>query len=429
MEDGNTYKNLEATEYSSAPEWTDGASEGNQVTAQPVKKGRIKTLLGSVAVLAIVAAGVATVTYLGTPAIQQAAATPTPPSVDVSAPLARKIEPRLQFLGQFSAVDKVELRAQVGGTLTQIGFKDGDIVHKGDLLFSIDPVPYQIEMSRAQAQLETAQAKFVFANQELARAKTLSTTGAGTMQKVDLQTQAVRSAQADIDSAQAAIRDAKFDLDHTNIYAPFTGRIGSHQVSVGNLIAGSRAATTPTTLLATIVSLDNIYLNIDMSEADYQKFQRERAKESGPLADKVQISLSDDEGYTREGTLDFVDNSLDRSSGTIHIRATVPNKDLMLTPGGFARVRLALAEPAPALLVPDASVLPDQSEHLVLTVGKDGVVTPKKVVVGDIRGGLRVIQSGLEPTDQVVIGGIPAAHPGAKVSANAGSITYQSAED
>jgi RND family efflux transporter MFP subunit len=427
--DGTSYSITEGRDHSTEAEQDDAVSTGDRDVSQPVKKGRMKMLLSSVAVLAVVAAGAVGATYFGAPAVQQAAATPTPPSVDVSAPLERKIEPRLQFLGQFSAVDKVELRAQVGGTLIEIGFKDGDIVHKGDLLFSIDPVPYQIALNRGQAQLETAQAQLVFANQEMVRAKTLSVTGAGTLQKVDQRAEEVRSAQAAIDDAQAAIRDAKFDLDHTKIYAPFTGRIGSHLVSVGNLIAGSRAATSPTTLLATIVSTDNIYLNIDMSESDYQTFQREHAKQGGILADKVQISLNDTEGFTREGTLDFVDNTLDRSSGTIHVRATVPNKDLMLTPGGFARVRLALAEPAPALLVPDASVLPDQTDHMVLTVGKDGVVTPKKVVVGDLRGGLRVIQSGLEPTDQVVISGIPTAHPGSKVSPNAGSIKFQTAQD
>jgi len=429
MEDGNNYQNLETLDYSTEIDRDEATSNSDTIATSPAKKSRVKVLLGSAAVLAIIATGVVTATYFGAPPVQQAAATPTPPSVDVSVPLERKIEPRLQFLGQFSAVDKVELRAQVGGTLVQIGFKDGDVVHKGDLLFVIDPVPYQIALSHAQAQLETAQARLDLANREMVRAKTLSQTGAGTEQKVDQRAEEQRSAQAAIDDAQAAIRDARFDLDHTRIVAPFTGRIGSHLVSVGNLVAGSRAATSPTTLLATVVSLDTIYLNFDMSEADYMKFQRERTKQSGPLANRVQISLSDEQGFTREGTLDFIDNSLDRSSGTIHARATVPNSDLMMTPGGFARVRLALSEAAPALLIPDASVLPDQSENLVLTVGKDNIVTPKKVVVGDLRGGLRVIQSGLAATDKVVIDGIPMAVPGSKVSPSAGSIKFQSEQD
>jgi RND family efflux transporter MFP subunit len=195
---------------------------------------------------------------------------------------------------------------------------------------------------------------------------------------------------------------------------------------VGNLIAGSRAATSPTTLLATLVSIDPVYLNFDMSEADYMMFLRDRQKQGGPLAEKVQVSLADEKGFTHEGTLDFVDNALDRSSGTIHARATIPNRDLLLTPGGFARVRLAVAPPAPALLVPDASVLPDQSEHIVLAIGRNDVVTPKQVQIGDLRDGLRVIRSGLTSSDQVIIEGIPAARPGSKVSPQTGSIHFGS---
>jgi RND family efflux transporter MFP subunit len=167
-------------------------------------------------------------------------------------------------------------------------------------------------------------------------------------------------------------------------------------------------------LLATLVSLNPIYLNFDMSEADYMAFLREREKQKGPLADRVDASLSDETSFTRQGTLNFVDNSLDRSSGTIHARATMPNADLLLTPGGFARVRLALSTRTQVLLVPDASVLADQSDHIVLTVGPDNVVTPKKVRLGDLRYGLRVIRSGLAPSDRVVIDGVPIATPDPK---------------
>jgi RND family efflux transporter MFP subunit len=351
-----------------------------------------------------------------------AAAVPPLPSVVVSAPLRWDVDTRLQFLGQFSAVDRVELRAQVGGTLTQIGFKDGDIVHKGDLLFTIDPTPYEIKLNEATAQLASALARLDLANRESKRASTLAQTGFGTIETADQRLTDQRAAQAAVDEAEALVRDARFDLDHCRITAPFTGRIGTHLVSVGNLIAGSRAATSPTTLLARLVSIDPIYLNFDMSEADYMKFLRERQSQTGPLADKVEVSLADETAFTHQGTLDFVDNALDRSSGTIHARATIPNSDLLQTPGGFARVRLAVAPPAPALLVPDASVLPDQSEHIVLTVGPDNVVTPKQVQIGDLRDGLRVIRAGLTPSDRVIIDGIPAARPGAKVSPAAGSI-------
>jgi RND family efflux transporter MFP subunit len=394
------------------------------IAPRPSKPG-VKAWAGSLIALGLVAGGVVAGPRLLAPSADQAAVV-TPPVVAVSVPLQRDVDTRLQFLGQFSAVDQVELRAQVGGTLTQIGFKDGDIVHKGDLLFEIDPTPYQIKLSEATAQLESARARLDLANRESMRATTLARTAAGTVQTADQRATDQRAAQAAVDEAEALVRDARFDLDHCRVTAPFTGRIGTHLVSVGNLIAGSRAAASPTTLLATLVSIDPIYLNFDMSEADYMTFQRERQQQKGSLADKVQISLADEKGFTREGTLDFVDNTLDRSSGTIHARATIPNSDLLLTAGGFARVRLEVAPPAPALLVPDASVLPDQSEHIVLTVGPNDVVTPKRVQLGDLRDGLRVIRSGLDPSDRVIIDGIPTVRPGSKVSLQSGSIRLAS---
>src|ERR1700722_1220432 len=382
----------------------------------------------SLIALGLVAGGVvAGPQLLASPAAP--AAPLAPPSVTVSEPVQRDVAGRLEFLGQFSAVQSVELRAQVGGTLTQIGFKDGDIVHQGDLLFEIDPTPYQIKMSESLAQVESAHARLDLANRELVRANSLKQTGAGTVQNADQKTAEPRSAQAALDDAMAAVRDAKFDLDHTRITAPFTGRIGTHLVSIGNLISGSRAGTSPTTLLATIVSTDSVYLNFDMSEADYMAFLRNRQTQAGPLADKVQISLADEKSFTHEGTLDFIDNTLNRSSGTIHARATVPNTDGLLTPGGFARVRVDIASPAPALLVPDASVLPDQSNHIVLTVGPNNVVTPKLVQIGDLRDGLRVIRSGLEPSDRVIVDGIPTVHPGATVTPHDGTIKVVSSQD
>ena len=390
----------------------------------PYKPGSV-VWLGSMVALGIVTAGVVIGPRLLTSSATQVA-TVAPPVVAVSVPLQRDVDTMLQFLGQFSAVNKVELRAQVGGTLTQIGFEDGDTVHKGDLLFEIDPTPYQIKLSEATAQLESVRARLDLANREAMRASTLARTGAGSVQAADQRGAEQRAAQAAVNEAEARVRDALFDLNHTRITAPFTGRIGSHLVSVGNLVAGSRAGTSPTTLLATLVSVDPIYLNFDMSEADYMTFQRERQQQKGPLADEVQISLADETGFTREGTLDFVDNTLDRLSGTIHARATIPNANLLLTPGGFARVRLEVAPPAPVLLVPDASVLPDQSEHIVLTVGPNDVVTPKRVQLGDLRDGLRVIRSGLDPSDRVIIDGIPTVRPGSKVSPQSGSIRLAS---
>jgi membrane fusion protein, multidrug efflux system len=352
-----------------------------------------------------------------------------PARVTVSKPLVRDVDMRIGLLGQYSAIDRVELRAQVGGTLTEIHFQDGQIVHKGDLLFVIDPRPYEIKLAKANAQLQTTQARFALAGAELVRAQSLARSNFGTAETVDQRTSEQNSAQAAIDDAKAQIRDAELDLEYTRITAPFTGRIGARLVSIGSLIAGSRAATSPTTLLTTLVSLDPIYLDFDMSESDYLTFARERTQASGPLADEILISLGDENRFARTGTLDFVDNSLDRSSGTIHARATVHNPDLFLVPGEFARIRVAVAPAAPTLLVPDAAVVLDQSQHLVMTVSADGRVVPAPVETGDLRGGLRVIQSGVGPNDRVIIEGLVHAIPGSKVDPQEGEIRYDAAFD
>ena len=359
---------------------------------------------------------------------EPAAPTPTP-VVTVSQPLRRQVDVRAGFLGQFSAIDRVELRAQVGGTLTEIHFKDGQIVHKGDLLFVIDPRPYEIKLEQAKAALDTATARAALANNQLYRAQSLKRDEFATQETVDQRTNDHNASQAAIEDAKARVRDAELDLEYARVRAPFTGRIGARQVSIGSLIAGSRAATSPTTLLATLVSLDPLYLDFDMSESDFLTFQRERARLKGTLADKVKIALSDENGFERDGTLDFIDNALDRSSGTIHARATVPNPDLFLAPGQFARLRVAIAPPAPVYLLPDAAVVLDQSQRMVMTVGSDQTVKPKIVTTGDLRGGLRVIQSGLEPTDRVVIDGLVRAIPGTKVAPQDGTIHYDSTAD
>jgi multidrug efflux system membrane fusion protein len=360
---------------------------------------------------------------------QAVAMAPPAPPVTVSQPLQREVDTRAGFLGQFSAIDRVELRAQVGGTLTEIHFKDGQIVHKGDLLFVIDPRPYEIRLEQGKAALQTATARVELANNQLSRAQSLKRNEFATQETVDQRTSDHDSSQAAVEDAKARIRDAELDLEYCQVRAPFTGRIGARQVSIGGLVAGSRAAASPTTLLTTLVSLDPLYLNFDMSESDFLMFSRERARIGGPLANKVVIGLSDENNFTREGTLDFIDNSLDRSSGTIRARATVPNPDLFLAPGQFARLRVAIAPPVPVYLLPDSAVVLDQSQRLVMTVGPDGTVKPKIVMTGDLRGGLRVIQSGLESGDRVVIDGLVRAIPGSKVAPQDGAIHYDATAD
>jgi RND family efflux transporter MFP subunit len=331
------------------------------------------------------------------------------------------------LLGQFSAVDAVELRAQVGGVLTGITFQDGQIVHKGDPLFAIDPRPFQIRLAQAIAQLQTAQAKEQLSEVQLWRARQLKQSEFGSAETVDQRLADQRSTQAAIETAKAAITDAQLDLEFSRITAPFTGRIGAHLVSVGGLVSGSRGGAGTSTLLATIVSLDPIYIDFDMSEADYREYRLTHGGDAPH--DGVEISLGDDEHFDRHGTLDFIDNAVDRSSGTIHARATVPNPDLAITPGQFARVRVPLGRPAPALLLPPAAVIPDQSREVVMTVAPNGAIVPKPVEIGGLHRGLRVIRSGLAAADTVVIDGLVRVRAGAKVTPATGTIVARADSD
>ena len=385
-------------------------------------------LFASFAAVLIAAAGGLVWRYHTSPSAPPPA--PPPPQVTVSAPLQEAVAATFSFLGQFSAVDAVDLRAQVGGTLTAIAFRDGQVVRKGNLLFTIDLRPFQIKLDQAVAQFQTAQAKETLAEAELWRAEQLKQTNFGTAETVDERAADLRSAQAAIQAAKAAITDARLDLEYANVTAPFTGRIGAHLVSVGSLVSGSRGGAGPTTLLAKIVSLDPIHLDFDMSEADYIAWRRVHPAEAGQLPDgDVAISLGGDGRYDRHGTLDFVDNALDRSSGTVHARATVPNPDLSITPGEFARLRLVTGAPAPALLVPATAVVPDQSDEIVMTVAADGTVVPKVVHTGELHRGLRIVSDGLKPTDRVIIDGLMRAHPGTKVKVIAGAITPDPSDD
>jgi RND family efflux transporter MFP subunit len=378
---------------------------------------------GALLVLLLAAGG----TFLGLVRPGETAPNPgpaaAPPPVTVSAPLQRSVATWSSFLGQFSAVDYVEIRAQVSGYLTEIHFTDGQIVHKGDLLFVIDPRPFEIQLQQATAQQQMAAAQLELANKQLARSVELRRTDVVSADLNDQRVQQQRAAQAALDQAKAAIRSAQLNLEFSRITAPVTGRISTHRASVGNLINGGSNAGS-TTLLTTIVSLDPIYLDFDMSESDYLAYQRFLQSEAGHGADHtVEATLSDEQDWSHRGQLDFLDNQLDRSSGTIHARATLANPDLFIAPGQFARLRLPISAPRPVLLVPDAALIIDQSRKLVMTVAPDGTVIPKVVEIGQLSDGLRVITSGLDAKDQVVINGLVRVRPGAKVTPQPGIIS------
>jgi membrane fusion protein, multidrug efflux system len=391
--------------------------EGEGGAPQPARhRGHLITELVLAAVIVLGVA--ATIFWLRQKPDTATAALQGPgPTVTVSLPKVETIASRSGFLGQFSAVDAVEIRAQVGGVLTEIDFRDGQLVKKGDLLFVIDPRPYEIKLANAVAAVRTAQAQSNLAQVQLWRAQQLKQTSFGTAENVDQRVADLGVANAALEAANSTVRDAQLDLDYCRVTAPFTGRVSSHRVSVGGLVSGSRAGSSPTTLLTTIVSTDPIYLNFDMSENEYLAFARLHPRDM--LAQPVDFRLGDEQRLTRRGTLDFIDNVIDRASGTIHARVTTPNADGFLVPGTFARLSLVTSEPHSSLLVPDTALSLDQSNHVLMTVAPDNTVVAKVVTTGDLVNGMRVITNGLAPTDRVVVDGLQRALPGQKVTPRA----------
>jgi len=376
------------------------------------RRGRLRTAVALGAL--VVASGLGLWVYDSLTAAPAERAAPPPPSVVVAAPVQASIADRTDLTGQFSAVNQVVLRAQVSGYLTEIHFKDGQIVHKGDLLFVVDPRPYEIQLEQANAQFQTASATVALANKQIDRSTKLNRVGAESDERLDERTQSQRAAAAAVKAAEAAIHAAQLNLEFTRIVAPFTGRVSRRHVSIGSLITGGPGAASATEL-TTIVSLDPVYLDFDMSEADYAAYQRSAAARPAG-ANAVQVSLDGERPWSRTGDLDFLDNEIDRRSGTLHARATLANPDLAIAPGAFARVRVPLSATAPQLLVPDAAVGTDQSSKLVMVVQDDGVVVPKPVEIGPLEDhAMRVITHGLLPTDRVVVQGLMRVRPGMKV--------------
>jgi RND family efflux transporter MFP subunit len=355
-----------------------------------------------------------------------AAAAPALP-VTVAKPLAQTVTEWDEFTGQFEAVDTVEIRARVSGYLDTIGFEDGQMVNKGDLLFVIDPRPFEITLKSAQSALNSANARLALAKQQLGRAETLKQKDFTSQSTLDQRQQEMLSAAADAQVAQAAINSAQLNLDFTHIAAPISGRIGRHEVSLGNLIMGGD--TGETTLLTTIVSLDPIRLVFDMSESDYLAYQRRAAE--GKMESKredlpVEAHLMDEKDWTLKGKMDFVNNAVDRSSGTIRARAIFSNPGLLITPGQFGRIRITGSEPHDAILIPDSAIVSDQSQKIVMTVDDKGKVVPKPIRPGPGYQGLRIVRSGLSKDDVIIIDGLLRARPGATVKPEQGKIEFPS---
>lgn len=380
----------------------------------------------------VVAAACLRVIVAGTAAAGLAACEPSPPApaaaapppVTVARPLVQQIVEWDEYTGQFAAVEQVEVRARVSGYLDAIHFVDGQTVAAGDLLFSIDRRPFEIALAAARGHEAQASARVELARQQLDRARTLLSRQNIPGATYDERVQEMRVATADQTIAQAAVRRAELDLAYAEIKAPIAGRAGRHLVSIGNLISGG--AGDGTTLLTTIVAADPIHFYFDISEANYLAYQRAIADgrlsqtRDGQVA--VDVRLFDERDWTRHGLLDFLDNQVDRTSGTIRARASFANPGLFVTPGQFGRLRLPGSEPYAAVLIPDSAILSDQSQKIVMVVAADGTVSARPIRPGPRELGLRIVREGLGADDEIVIDGLLRARPGGKVTAEQGSI-------
>ena len=364
----------------------------------------------------IVAAAVLMTTVLYGCSQPSEAQAPPAPSVTVSVPLVQAVQDWDEFTGRFEATQSVEVRARVGGYISGVHFRDGDYVRRGQLLFSLDPRPAQAALAAARAQLAQAQAQLALARSELARSETLLESQAVSQAEVDTRRGALQTAEAAIAAANANVRARQLDLEFTRVTAPLSGRVSDRRVAAGNLVAGGSSAAD---VLTTVVSSAPIHFVFDGSEAVLLKYQRQARNGAAP----IQVRLQDEGDFTRSGTLDFTDNAVDTASGVIRLRAVIPNADGFLKPGMFGQARLAGAGTYNAMLVPDAAVATDQARRIVYVVAADGTVSPRPVQLGPLVDGLRVIRSGLQRTDRVIINGVQRIQaPGMKVQAANGQI-------
>ncbi len=350
---------------------------------------------------------------------QQQAKAPPAPTVTVANPVKRTVTDYDEYVGRFAAVDSVEVRARVSGYLDGIHFKDGQLVKQGDLLFTIDKRSFQNALDQARATLTQAKASLSYAQADLERGQSLVKEKTITQQTFEQRTQAARIAQALATRAEAAVRQAQLDLQFTELRAPIDGRIGARQVSPGNLVTGGTSGNT--TLLATIVSINPIYFEFTYDEASFLRYKRMGASNDDIASHRahvpVTLKLIDEKTFDHRGDMDFVNNVIDKSTGTILGRAAFENPAGLFTPGMFARVRVPASAPYEALLVPDIAIASEQSKKYVLVVDAKSVARSKYVTLGQLVGNLRVIKSGLAPDDKVVVNGLARVRPGQTVKA------------
>jgi membrane fusion protein, multidrug efflux system len=356
--------------------------------------------------------------YLQRPATAAARATATaPPAMPVS--VAKVLERRItewdEFSGRLEAIERVDVRSRVSGYIESVNFAPGSVVAKGATLFVIDPKPFAAEVARAEATLAAAQARLALTSSELARAQRLLEDHAIAQRELEERQNAHRDAQASLQSAQASLDIARLNLGYTRITAPIAGRVSRAEVTVGNLVgAGAGGAT-----LTSIVSTASIYATFDADEQTYLKYAANAAThpgERGATRVAIHMGLANEAGYPREGRIEFVDNKLDPQSGTIRVRAVFDNRDGLLTPGLFARLKVGGAGELPATLIDDRAVGTDQSKKFVFVVGADRHVAYREVKLGPVIDDLRVVRDGLKPGEAIVVNGVQRVRPGMPVA-------------
>jgi RND family efflux transporter MFP subunit len=353
----------------------------------------------------------------------QSKAKPEPVTVVVSTPIQREVTDYFDFTGRTDAVKSVDLRARVSGYLAKINFQDGDEVKLDQLLFEIDRRPYEVRLKIAKANVANLEARVARAKADMDRAAQLFPKQAMSKADYDQYVAALAEATAGLQGAQAQVEQANLDLDFTEITAPIAGKIGRRQIDAGNLV------TTDSTLLANVVTMDPIYVYFNVDELTMLQIQEFLRNTKVPLKSdsqvEVLVGLADEEGYPHRGTVDFVNNRVDASTGTIRVRATldnpiVANEQRVFSPGLFVRVRLPLGQPRKSLLVTDRALTTDQGQKVLYLVNAKNEVEQTNVTVGLVQDGLRVIEKGLKPDDRVIINGIQRVRPGVVVDPKKG---------
>ncbi|WP_343579883.1 efflux RND transporter periplasmic adaptor subunit [Acinetobacter sp.] len=331
--------------------------------------------------------------------------TPPAATVDVANVVSQTITDWQEYSGRLEAIDQVDVRPQVSGKLIAVHFKDGSLVNKGDLLFTIDPRPFEAELNRAKAQLASAEAQVTYTSANLDRNQRLIQSNAIAHQELDQAQNEARTANANLQAAKAAVETARLNLEYTRITAPVSGRISRAEVTVGNVVSAGNG----TQVLTSLVSVSRLYASFDVDEQTYLKYiSNQRNSAQVP----VYLGLANESGFSREGYISSIDNNLNTTSGTIRVRATFDNPKGVMLPGLYARIRLGGGQPRAAILISPTAIGVDQDKRFVVVVDAKNQTAYREVKLGAQQDGLQIINSGLQAGDRIVVNGLQRIRPG-----------------